>query len=1228
MSSTARESRHIVQVGGGGVPMKSARTMIEAIGNLKNRLEQGLAINSDMYVEVLRRCLKEKNLGANLAKQVHDYINQSRMEQNIYVANNLVSLYIKCGDLEAARGVFDKLVKKNVFSWTIIIGGYAKHKGAEKAMELFNQMCQTGVQPNAFTFLSVLKACANPSALQWGKEVHACVRHAGLESDVRVGSALVHMYAKCGSIDDARLAFDKMEERNVITWNVMIGGLAEHGCGHEAYELFLQMQREGFKPNAITYMSILNACASAGALEWVKEVHTHAREAGFESDVRVGNALVHMYAKCGSIDDARLAFDKMEERDVVTWNVMIGGLAEHGCGHEAYELFLQMKREGFKPNAITYISILNACVSAGALEWVKEVHTHAREAGFESDVRVGNALVHMYAKCGSIDDARLAFDKMEERDVVTWNVMIGGLAEHGCGHEAYELFLQMKREGLKPDAFTYASILNACASAGALEWVKEVHTHAREAGFESDVRVGNALVHMYAKCGSIDDARLAFDKMEERDVVTWNVMIGGLAEHGCGHEAYELFLQMKREGLKPDAFTYASILNVCASAGALEWVKEVHTHAREAGFESDVRVGNALVHMYAKCGSIDDARLAFDKMEERDVVTWTVMIGGLAEHGCGHEAYDLFLQMKREGFKPNAITYISILNACASAGALEWVKEVHTHAREAGFESDVRVGNALVHMYAKCGSIDDARLAFDKMEERDVVTWNVMIGGLAEHGCGHEAYELFLQMKREGLKPDAFTYASILNACASAGALEWVKEVHTHAREAGFESDVRVGNALVHMYAKCGSIDDARLAFDKMEERDVVTWNLMIGGLAEHGCGHEAYELFLQMKREGLKPDAFTYASILNACASAGALEWVKEVHTHAREAGFESDVRVGNALVHMYAKCGSIDDARLAFDKMEERDVVTWSVMIGGLAQHGCGHEALEVFRSLIADGVKPDEISFVAVLSACSHSGLVDEGRRLFLAMTQDYGIEPTVVLCNCMVDVVGRAGHLEEAKLFIDKMPVEPNEATWGALLGACRTYGNVDLGKLAANERLKLEPMDASTYVLLSNIYAAAGKWEEVLWVRTMMQERGIRKEPGRSWIEVDNKVHDFVVGDTSHSEAKEIYAELRRLSETIKANGYIPETRLVLRNIEEEEKELALCSHSEKLAIAYGLMRTPLGQPIRVFKNLRVCSDCHTATKFVSKAIEREIVVRDANRFHHFQDGVCSCGDYW
>ncbi|CAM6086203.1 unnamed protein product [Calypogeia fissa] len=780
------------------------------------------------------------------------------------------------------------------------------------------------------------------------------------------------------------------------------------------------------------------------------------------------------------------------------------------------------------------------------------------------------------------------------------------------------------------DSYTYVKVLQMCLKQKDLPATKQVHDCIIQSGMDKNPYVATALLNVYIKCGRFLHARRVFDELEKKDVVTWNMMIAGYAKskHGCGHEAYRLFLQMTREGFKPNAITYMSILNASASAGTLEWVKEVHNYASKAGLESDVRVGSALVHMYAKSGSIDDARLVFDRMETRDVYTWTIMIGGLAERGCGHEAYRLLLKMRQEGFEPNAITYTNILNASASVGALEWVKEVHGHASKAGLESDVRVASALVHMYAESGSLEDARLVFDRMEKRDAVTWNVMIGGLAKHGCGHEAYRLFLQMRREGFEADVITYMSILNASASAGALEWVKEVHGHATKAGLDSDVRVGNALVHMYAESGSLDDARLVFEKMEKRDVVTWNAMIGGLAEHGCGSEAYRRFLQMRQEGLKPDAITYMSILNASASAGALEWVKEVHGQATNAGLESDARVAGALINMYAKSGSIEDARLVFDRVEKGDVVTWTTMIGALAEHGCGHEALGLFRKMTAYGVKPNGTSFVAVLSACCHAGLLNDGQRLFLAMTQDYGVEPTVVHYTCMVDLLGRAGHLEEAKLLITNMPVEPNGVTWKALLGACRTYGNIELGEVAAKELLKLEPKDDAAYVLLSNMYAAAGKWEKVSLVRTMMQKRGVRKEPARTWIEVDNKIHEFVVGDTSHPEAKEIYTELNKMTEKLKAEGYSPDTQVVLQNINEEDKELALCSHSEKLAIAYGLIHIPQGKPIRVQKNLRVCSDCHTATKFISKVTGREIIARDATRFHHFKDGVCSCGDYW
>ena len=693
------------------------------------------------------------------------------------------------------------------------------------------------------------------------------------------------------------------------------------------------------------------------------------------------------------------------------------------------------------------------------------------------------------------------------------------------------------------------------------------------------------------------------------------------------NEAIAILKFQVEQGINVDSYTYVDVLKRCLKEKDLRVAREVHYCIMKSRMEQDKYVASSLLSVYIRCGSLQDAREVFDALAKKSVIDWTVMIGGYVQHNRGRDAMQLFHQMRQEHVQADEITYVSILKGCASPLSLKWGREVHVLIRRDGLESDIRVGTALIQMYAKCGSIEEARQAFDILTHRDVVSWTAMVGAYAGSGRGVEAYDLYLKMKEEGFQPDAVTYVSLLNDCASTGALEWVKEVHSHILGAGYESDVRVGSALVHMYAKCGSIEDAAVVFDSMKEQNIITWNVMIGAYAGSGRGVEAYDLYLKMKEEGFQPDAVTYVSLLNNCGSSGALEWVKDVHRHILEGGHESDVRVGSALVHMYAKSGSIEDALLVFEKMEECDVMTWNIMIGGLGQHGRGQDALELFRRMKADGLVPDAYSFVALLSACSHAGLVDEGRQIFCAM-KDYGVEPTVVHYTCMVDILGRAGLLEETKRFISGMPVEANAGTWGALLGACRTYGNVELGELAAKEIMKLEPGDASLYVVLSNIYAAAGQWDQVSFIRHMMQERGVRKEPGVSWIEISNKVHRFVVGDRSHPEAKEIYDVLNNLSEKLKAEGYIPDTRLVLPNIDEEQKVHALCAHSEKLAIAYGLMHTPRGMPIRVYKNLRVCSDCHTATGFISKVTGREIVTRDANRFHHFKDGVCSCGDYW
>nr|ABK26521.1 unknown [Picea sitchensis] len=369
-------------------------------------------------------------------------------------------------------------------------------------------------------------------------------------------------------------------------------------------------------------------------------------------------------------------------------------------------------------------------------------------------------------------------------------------------------------------------------------------------------------------------------------------------------------------------------------------------------------------------------------------------------------------------------------------------------------------------------------------------------------------------------------------------------------------------------------------------------------------------------------------AGILRACASVAALEQGKQVHADIIKIGFELDVSVSNGLVDMYGKCGRIEDAQEVFSKLLEPDVASWNAMISGLAQHGCGKEAVLLFEQMLQTGVKPNQITFVVVLSGCSHAGLVDEGRNYFDSMTRDHGISPKAEHYSCMVDLFGRAGCLDEALNFINQMPVEPNASVWGSLLGACRVHGNIELAERAVEQLIELTPENPGTYVLLSNIYAAAGRWDDAGKVRKMMKDRSVKKEPGCSWIEVQNKVHPFIVGDSSHPQIEEIYETLETLTLQMKAAGYIPNTNFVLHDVEEEQKEWILGHHSEKLAIAFGIISTPPGTTIRVVKNLRVCGDCHTATKFISRIVSREIVLRDTHRFHHFKDGQCSCGDYW
>ncbi|KAJ7542948.1 hypothetical protein O6H91_01G084700 [Diphasiastrum complanatum] len=632
----------------------------------------------------------------------------------------------------------------------------------------------------------------------------------------------------------------------------------------------------------------------------------------------------------------------------------------------------------------------------------------------------------------------------------------------------------MVQQNTRPPINAFVHLLKGCAKWKALVEGKRVHALIVLGGLDSGIFLGKTLVEMYAKCGSVLDARKVFNAMPEHNVFSWTAIISAYGDHGQGEEAITLFQQMQQTGIAPDKVAFAVVLKACARIAALEHGKQLHSVIIQHGFESDVVIGNTLIDMYARCGCIDHARQVFNKMSEQDVVSWSAMIAGYAQNGLCKEALALYEQMKQESVQPNNVTYVILLKVCARIVALEQGRQLHSDIIRSGFETDVIVGNTLVDMYVKCGSIELARQAFNKMSERDVVSWSTMTAGYAHNGLGKEALALYEQMKQEGVHPDDVTYVVLLKAFASIAALEQGKQLHSQIIKRGFESNVIVGSALVHMYAKCGSMEHACPVFNKMHKRGVVSWTEMISGYAQQGLAKEALALYEQMMQEGVQPDVVTYVVLLKACARIADLEKGKQLHSHIIKSDFESDMMVCSALVDMYAKCGCIENARQVFNNIHNRDVVSWTAMIAGYAQQGLGKEALTLLEQMQREGTKPDGITYVTVLSACSHSGLADEGRHIFDSMCKDHGVIPTMDHYACMIDLLCRAGCLTDAEDFINNMPIQPNAVVWRTLLAAARNHGHAEIGRRAFDHVLKLEPDNAAAHVLLSNILATAGR----------------------------------------------------------------------------------------------------------------------------------------------------------
>eukprot|EP01018_Ginkgo_biloba_P034530 Gb_22891 [translate_table: standard] len=618
-------------------------------------------------------------------------------------------------------------------------------------------------------------------------------------------------------------------------------------------------------------------------------------------------------------------------------------------------------------------------------------------------------------------------------------------------------------------------------------------------------------------------------------------LIGGFAQNGNGEEALTQFYQMQKAGIQPNQFTFASVISACANLAAIDRGYAQNGHVEEASIffqkmpERNVVSWTAMIAGYAQNGYVDQALKLFQNMPERNVVSWNAMLAGYVQNGHGEEALNLFRQMQLECTKPNSKTFAIVLPTCANFAALEQGQEVHEIIIRSGFQSDVFVGSALIDMYAKCGTIETARYIFDNLPQRDVVSWNTMIAGYVQIGHFDDALKLFQKMPER----DVISWNAIIVGYAQNGNIDealklfhkmpernvvsWTAMIGGYTQIGHLDEalqlfqkmpdrDVISWNVMIAGYAHNGRLHEAVQLFHKMPKRDGVSWNSMIAGYAQNGNAEEALKLFRQMQIAGVQPNSETFIIVLPVCANFAALEQGKEVHEVIIRSGFQFNVFVGSALVDMYAKCGSIENACMLFEQMPQRDTVSWNAMIGGYAIHGCAKEALQLFEQMQQLGTNLDDITFLGVLSACCHAGLVEEGWQCFDCMSQYYCIKPAMEHYCCMVDLLGRAGRLDEAHDFINKMPIKPDASVWMSLLGACRIHMNIELGERVAECLFEMDPKNAAPYVLLSNIYAAVHRWDDVEKARNMMKDRRVDKRPGCSWIEVNKQVYTFVIGD--------------------------------------------------------------------------------------------------------------------
>ncbi|XXG48559.1 hypothetical protein AAC387_Pa02g2973 [Persea americana] len=666
-----------------------------------------------------------------------------------------------------------------------------------------------------------------------------------------------------------------------------------------------------------------------------------------------------------------------------------------------------------------------------------------------------------------------------------------------------------------------------------------IHACIVKWGSQNVVFQGNNLINLYVKFNRLADARQVFDEMPMRNTITWTSLINGYSQMGDLESVFRVACEMHQSGERFNEHTCSVVLQACGLERDRIRGEQVHGLVVKNGFKENAFVGTALVAMYSRSGSLDDAEMVFKGLDEINIRCWNSIILGYGKVGDSEKAIQVFCDLLDSGLEPSDYTFTNVISACSGATALDAGRQLHGLAVKYGFVFEITVANAVITMYVEYGLVEEAERIFSGMTERSLITWTALLSGYVKNGYSEKAINAFINILDLGICFDSSCLAAAVDACSKCRNLELGFQIHGIIVKLGFLSDIFVPTALIDTYTKCGDLKSAILLFNGLSCQNIASFNALLAGYMQ-AAGDEEEDimpLFNQLRLTGIKPDSATFAQLLSLSADRASIVKGRCLHGYCIKVGCEDGTIVGNAIITMYAKCGSINDACRMFNNMTGRDLVTWNAMISAYALHGNGKEAVSHFEDMERNGYVPDEITLLSVLQACSYSGLFEDGFGLYNAMERRYKIELGIEHQACMVHLLGQAGKLSEAMEFIKESAFSASPLLWRTLVNACKLHGDLNFGRLASENLLNLAPHEAASYILVSNLYDRGGMLEESANVRVMMNDRNITKEVGCSWIEISNRVHRFIAGATDHPRSRDIYAKLDELSNLLKQNGW-------------------------------------------------------------------------------------------